>query len=153
MQVYFRTETERRQNRAARSTASSSQKRVASDSFQSLLNNVLPPEKESNYSLNQLWQQLPSAEKELLADPNDKNLAKYRQIVVNIARQTLAKNIRSKKMHRRDQKGRKVELTVIEVIDERLQQMATLMHSLHNSAFNLFKKLEEIRGLLLDQRQ
>lgn len=147
--------SKRNQSGKSRSARSASVEKAATGPatpFIEILNNILPPDDVDSYDLNVLWSELPGAERRLLDSPGDENLTVYRDIVKRIAAATLKKNVRVKKLKRKNRRGETVELSVIEIIDERLQKMALLMHSGRNSAFALLKTAEEIRGLLLDIR-
>lgn len=121
--------------------------------FLEILEEVLPPEDAASYDLHGLWSALPDAERQLLDHPSAENFARYRELIKGIAAATLKKNTRVRTLTRRGRKGQDVQLQVVEVIDQRLQQMAIMMQSQRNSAFVMLKTFEEIRGLLLDVRE
>ena len=121
--------------------------------FMEILEEVLPQDRVENRDLHDLWAELPDAEKELLNHPDDENLRRYRELVIGIAKATLDRNVRVKKLRRKNSQGETVELNIIEVIDNRIQKMAIMMHSRGNSAFNILKTVEEIRGILFDARE
>ena len=121
--------------------------------FEQILNEVLPAGGPSTGDLHQFWQDLPWAERSLLDHPSEENLQNYRRIVLGIARETLRANTRLRKITRRNRAGEELQLTVVEFIDERLQRMANMIHSKRNSAFQLLKTVEEIRGVLFDARE
>ena len=126
---------------------------AARSPFQQILQEVLPAESAQQRDLQELWQELPDTEKELLEHPSDRNLRRYRELVIKIARATLQQNTRVRKVRRRNSRGETVELSVVEFINARLQKMAeTILHP-QNSAFHLLKTVEEIRGVLLDVRE
>lgn len=120
--------------------------------FHKILEEVLPSGDETTSELNQLWQILPDMEKKLLESPITENLMEYRELVKKIASVTLKQNFRIKKIKRKLKNSETIELSVIEVLNEKLQQMTRVMQSPDNSAFFLLKTLEDIRGLLLDIR-
>ena len=161
MQIRVSTETNprRRLNRKTKTTANkvninptNSTSTSAPTSFQEIMDGVLPIEEETNVNLHRLWQELPRLERMFLADYSEKSLSAYRNAVIQIAKLTLQKNVNLKKI-RKLNKNKKVELTLLEFLDERLQRMAILMFSPQNSAFSMLKILDEIRGILLDVRQ
>lgn len=151
MQVTTTTETTR-QKRTLGGKTMDRVKSTARSPFQLILEEILPPEQD-NQSLRNLWSGLPDLEKELIARPTQENLDVYKNTVRKIAQETLRKNVRVKKLKRKNRRNETVELNVIEVLDDRLQKMAIMMHSPGNSAFTLFKTMEEIRGILLDIRE
>ncbi|MCB1309625.1 MAG: DUF327 family protein [Leptospiraceae bacterium] len=155
MQVRLTTDTDYRRNRTgkARTENRSGSATESRSPFQSLLEEVLPPDDNEAVDLHRLWEKLPDAERDFLANPTDAHLETYREVVKNIAAITLRRNTRVQKVKRRNRNGEMVELSVLEIIDERLQKMAHLMQSPGNSAFQLLKTVEEIRGILLDVRE
>jgi uncharacterized protein YaaR (DUF327 family) len=118
--------------------------------FQRILDEVLPPESHKSADLNQLWSELPGAEKALIELGSEENLIRYRNLVKDIVKATISTNLQLKKMKRRSRSGEDMELTVLRVVDERLRSMVAMLHSPRNSAFQLMKSMDEIRGLLLD---
>ncbi len=122
----------------------------AESPFQKVLNEVLPPQSQAGTDLNQLWSQLPDAEKALIELATEENLNRYRNLVKNIASATISTNIQLKKMKRRNRNGDDVELSVLRFVDERLRAMVAMLHSPRNTAFQMMKSMDEIRGILLD---
>ncbi len=127
---------------------------VQKSPFEEILDEVLPAERAgAPNDLHSLWKSLPDAERELMDHPSNANLYRYRDLVIAIARETLRRNARVKKLRRRNRHGDVIELSIVEFVDERLQKMANLMHAPGNSAFLMLKTVEEIRGALLDVRE
>ncbi|MBX7059236.1 MAG: YaaR family protein [Leptospirales bacterium] len=122
-------------------------------SFQEILEEVMPAQRSETRDLKQLWSELPEAERQLIEKQSDENLQRYKQLVAAIARETLRRNTRIRKIRRRSRSGDEVELSIVEFVDERLQRMANLIHSRGNSAFQILKAVEEIRGILIDVRE
>lgn len=120
--------------------------------FQAILEEVLPPENDSDLDLHKLWGRLPEAENDLIESTTDENLNTYREIIRGILGATLKRNARVKKMVRRSRRGDELELNVVEFVDERLQKMIYAIRSRENTAFQIFRGIEEIRGILLDIR-
>lgn len=120
--------------------------------FQQILETVLPPDDVESYDMLALWNELPDIERKVIEFPTDENLDYYKDLVKRIAAATLKKNTSVKKLKRKNQRGETFELSVMQIIDKRLQQMTNMMHSPRNSAFQLLSTLNEIRGLLLDIR-
>ena len=121
--------------------------------FMEILEEILPQDKIENRDLHQLWSDLPGAERNLLDAQSEENFKNYKDLVTAIARATLQRNVRIRKMKRKNSRNETVELSILEIIDNRLQKMAIMMHSRENSAFALLKTVEEIRGILFDARQ
>ncbi len=153
MQVKLTTDTNFQKRDKKKSSPVSSPDAPSRSPFLTILDEVLPSHQEESRDLHQLWSQLPDLEKELLDNPSEANLTAYRETVRSIARQTLDRNVKLKKIHRRTRLGETVELNAIQVLDDRLHRMALMMQSRNNSAFQLLRQMEEIRGLLLDLRE
>ena len=120
------------------------------NSFQKIMDEVLPPQNEKNISLNRLWKDLPQAERDLLDQQSQTNLEKYRKLIMQIAKTTIKKNTVLKKIRKKNKKGEWIELSVLSFIDKRLEDMVVILHSEQNSAFSILKAMEEIRGILVD---
>jgi len=153
MQVKILTETDYRKKPLKKRDESISPVHSGGNSFLNILEEVLPSGIAENQNLHELWSRLPEMEKNLIENPSNKNLDDYRETVRQIASQTLNKNVRLKKIYRKNKRNEKVELHVIEYLDSRIQKMAVMMHSRENSAFNILKTLDEIRGILLDLKR
>ena len=153
MQVKILTETDYRKKPVKKRDESTAAVQGEGNSFLNILEEVLPSSIEGNQNLHELWSMLPEREKNLIENPSNKNLEDYREVVRQIASQTLNKNVRLKKIYRKNRRNEKVELHVIEYLDSRIQKMAVMMHSRENSAFNILKTLDEIRGILLDLKR
>ena len=153
MQIRLSTETDLRRRSTQKAGSPSKGGGPGPSSFQSIMDEVLPPEQEANLDLNRLWKELPQAERGLLEHCSQENLERYRRIVIQVAKVTLKKNVSLKKIKQYKQQGKIVELSVVEYIDERLQKMLGLLRAPQNSAFAMLKSIEEIRGLLMDIRQ
>ena len=154
MQIRLTTETDlRRRNTQKTLSAAKGGAGPKANSFQSMMDEVLPPEQETNLDLNRLWKELPDVERDLLGHSSQENLDRYRKIVIQIAKMTLKKNVSFKKIKQRKAQGKWVELSVVEYVDERLQKMIGLLRAPQNSAFAMLKSIEEIRGILMDLRR
>ncbi|MCB1157839.1 MAG: DUF327 family protein, partial [Leptospiraceae bacterium] len=73
-------------------------------------------------------------------------------LVKDIIDQILQNNTEIVHARRRGRHDKKILVTV-KIIDENLQLLALTMLSTQNSAFNLLKQIEKIRGLLLDLKE
>lgn len=138
---------------AGRASSSGESVDAVRSPFLQILDEILPPSRLESRDLHQLWEQLPDLERELLDHPSNANLARYKELVIAIARETLRTNTRIKKIRRKNRKGELIEMSVVEFIDERLQKMAHMMTAPGNSAYFMLKTVEEIRGILLDVRE
>ena len=124
------------------------------NSFLDLLTEVLPASTPERASLQNLWSQMPQAERDLVDNPSKENLGAYQDLVRAIARQTLDEAMKVEKRTRPATFSRaQNELTTVRIIDEKLHRMALVMLSPENSAFSMMKSLAEIRGFLMDMRR
>lgn len=119
--------------------------------FEVILDDIIPPENQSDHEYHQLWSNLPSAEKNLIHLPTEENLSHYRELIRKIAGLTLKRNTRVKKLNRKSRNAT-VELNVVDILDDRLQQMVLMIQSRKNTAFQIMNSLDEIRGILIDLR-
>ena len=154
MQVRLTTDTNYRRSKGGSISRPEKSEGVARSPFLQILDEVLPPEKVgADGDLHELWQELPDVERELLNHPSNENLRRYRDVALGIARATLRRNARVKKIRRRNRKGEMIELSLVEFVDDRLQKMAHMLSAPGNSAWFMLKTVEEIRGMLLDVRE
>lgn len=133
----------------AKSLAGSDDMRVKSP-FESILDEVLPPENDSDVDLHELWSSLPELENQLIESPTDKNLKAYRDLIKAILKETIQRNTAVRKLVRKGRSGGEYEMNVVSIVDERLQKMIYAIRSPGNTAFQILKNIEEIRGMLLD---
>jgi uncharacterized protein YaaR (DUF327 family) len=122
------------------------------NSFLSILEKLAPSTNEETKEINELWQQLPDAERNFLDNPNHENLTLYKNLVKSITQEILKKNMTLVQAKQRGRSDKKILMTV-KIIDENLQILATTMLNPSNSAFTLLKQVERIRGLLMDINQ
>ncbi|MCW7480125.1 YaaR family protein [Leptospira kanakyensis] len=118
-------------------------------SFLEILESIVPSGKEETRELNELWKDLPDLEKELIKDPNHRNLESYKKHIKQIAELILKKNYKVMQAPQRGRNDQK-DVRYVKVVDEKLDLLAKTMFSPNNSAFVILKQLDEIRGLLID---
>ncbi|GBF43435.1 hypothetical protein LPTSP2_27320 [Leptospira ellinghausenii] len=121
----------------------------AKQSFLEILESIVPSGKEETRELNELWKDLPDLEKDLIKDPNHKNLESYKKHIKQIAELILKKNYKVMQAAQRGRNDQK-DVRYVKVVDEKLDLLAKTMFSPNNSAFVILKQLDEIRGLLID---
>jgi|JI9StandDraft_1071089.scaffolds.fasta_scaffold00573_8 uncharacterized protein YaaR (DUF327 family) len=131
---------------------SSSKIKEKENSFLSILESIVPSNKEETREINELWQRLPEMEKRFLNTPNQENLQEYKKLVKDITNTILKNNTHLSQAKQRGRNDKKVLMTV-KILDENIQILATTMLSPQNSAFSLLKQLERIRGLLMDLKE
>ena len=131
---------------------SSSKIKEKENSFLSILESIVPSNKEETREINELWQKLPEMEKRFLNTPNQENLQEYKKLVKDITNTILKNNTNLSQAKQRGRNDKKVLMTV-KILDENIQILATTMLSPQNSAFSLLKQLERIRGLLMDLKE
>lgn len=76
-------------------------------SFLEILESIVPAGKEETRELNELWKDLPDLEKDLIKDPNHKNLESYKKHIKQIAELILKKTTRSCKLRNGDEMTKK----------------------------------------------
>lgn len=122
------------------------------NSFLSILESIVPSTNEETREINQLWQKLPDMEKRFLDAPNQNNLTEYKKLVKDITNAILKKNMQLTQARQRGRSDNKILMSV-KIIDEKIQVLAMTMLNPNNSAFNLLKQIEEIRGMLMDIKE
>lgn len=126
-------------------------KKNETNTFQSLIEEVLPEHKEPE--LHQLWLELPEVEKQLIRSPNEEILEQYKKIVQRIAKLLIEKNLKLETLKRRTATGKEILLSYVKIIDIKLHRMMLALQSKQNTAFEILRNLKEIRGLLLDLKR
>ncbi|MDF3820930.1 YaaR family protein [Leptospira sp. 96542] len=150
------------QNQNPKSVSTSTQKKgnekvarpaldESKQSFLDILESIVPSGSEETRELNELWKDLPDLEKNLISDPNQKNLKTYKDHIKQIAEIILKKNYKVLQAPQRGRNDQK-DIRYVKVIDEKLDILARTMFSPSNTAFAILKQLDEIRGLLVDLR-
>ncbi len=119
--------------------------------FDELIEELIPQKKEPE--LHRLWKELPEVEKQLIENPTEEHLEKYKQLVKNIAEILIKRNMKIESIRRRTNSGKEVILSYVKVIDDKLHKMMLAIQSKKNTAFEILRNLKEIRGLLLDLKQ
>ena len=122
------------------------------NSFLSILESIVPSDREETREINELWQRLPEMEKRFLNTPSQENLQEYKKLVKDITNTILKNNTQLSQAKQRGRNDKKVLMTV-KILDENIQILASTMLSPQNSAFSLLKQLERIRGLLMDLKE
>jgi uncharacterized protein YaaR (DUF327 family) len=124
----------------------------AGSSFIEILESIVPSDKEDTREINELWQKLPDSEKRFLKEPNNENLNQYKMLVKDIINAIMKSNTMLVQARQRGKNDKKILMSV-KIIDDNIQLLAMTMLSPNNSAFNLLKQIEKIRGLLMDLKQ
>ncbi|MBP9162902.1 MAG: DUF327 family protein [Leptospiraceae bacterium] len=122
------------------------------NSFLSILESIVPSDREDTREINELWQKLPEMEKRFLNTPSQENLQEYKKLVKDITNTILKNNTQLSQAKQRGRNDKKILMTV-KILDENIQILASTMLSPQNSAFSLLKQLERIRGLLMDLKE
>jgi uncharacterized protein len=132
------------------SVAGSPELRTEASPFNDILNELLPPADVSNLDLHGLWSRLPQAERDLIDNPSQKNLIAYKEIVKRILKQSVEKIFDNTKIIHVNRSKVKVEQHYIKILDEKLHKMTLMIQAPGNTAFNILRNLDDIRGLLID---
>ncbi|TGK21109.1 DUF327 family protein [Leptospira fluminis] len=118
--------------------------------FFELVENLLPYSQEKTRDLNSLLRDLPDAERNFLKSPTYENLNVYKKIVQSILREAMDRNARVETLRSRAKGGSEKMYQIVTVIDEKVQTLADFIIHPENSTFDLMKRMENIRGLLVD---
>lgn len=124
-------------------------------SFLEILESVLPSDGESTKDLNDLWKDLPQKEKSLIEKRTNEALELYKSHIRNILKLSLEKNTKlitiegRKRLHSLNRTVESQE-RYVKILDEKLHLLTQMLVSKDNSAFQILKTLEDIRGLLYD---
>jgi uncharacterized protein YaaR (DUF327 family) len=156
MQIKIQQDLPFRRKRTAGSSADSTRSAAATASateglspFQQVLEEILPSSEAGNRSLQELWADLPSVEKEFIEKQTNASMNRYKELVVAIARKTIEHNMKVLKIRKKKPgKIEEAELNVVKILNEKLDGMLKIIRSPDNSAFQLLSQMEEIRGIL-----
>ena len=99
-------------------------------------------------TINELVNSLKDQEKRFLNQQTVYELQKYKAIVQKILKTVMDDGFTTMKLKRR--RREKADFIIIKDINIKLEEIAKYITSSSNKAFNVFKKIEEIRGLILD---
>ncbi len=120
-------------------------------SFQELLEQIAPSHKPQTKDIHELWKDLPQLERELIRTRSIEALENYKNQVRSLLGLILQKNVEYKKLRSpipgTDQKR---EYTYLEYLDEKLKLLAEIISHPQNSAFQILKQMDNIKGFLID---
>lgn len=88
--------------------------------------------------------------KQLKENPNFENLRAYKEAVKSFLTQIITKSYQLEERRFIDTQGRRRVYLLVNQIDAELEELTRMFFNRHLSTLNLAKKLDEIRGLLLD---
>lgn len=118
--------------------------------FFELVEHLLPYNQERTRDLNTLLRDLPDAERNFLRSPSYANLEVYKRIVQGILKEVMDRNTSLETLKTRVRGGSEKVYQVVKIVDEKIQTLADFIVHPENSTFELMKKMEDIRGLLVD---
>jgi uncharacterized protein len=120
-------------------------------SFNELLEEIAPSNQESTRDINLLWKDLPDLERNLIHTRSPIALENYKEHIKILLTTILAKNVRVGKSFT-PIKGStaKKEFSHLEYINSKLKLLAETITHPQNSAFQILKQLDNIKGFLLD---
>jgi uncharacterized protein YaaR (DUF327 family) len=95
-----------------------------------------------------LMEDLKEQEKNFLERQTTYELNKYKSIVQKILKTILTDGFKSKKLKR--SRRDRADFIIVQDINKRLLEISKHITDNTNKAFNLLKKIDEIRGLILD---
>jgi|JI8StandDraft_1071087.scaffolds.fasta_scaffold26864_3 uncharacterized protein YaaR (DUF327 family) len=119
--------------------------------FLDLLESIAPKNKEETKDIHDLWKELPGIERDLIDDRSPINLTRYKNQVNSLLKAILLTNnsIKTQYTPIRGSNAKK-EFSHIEYFDEKLKLLAETITHPQNSAFQILKQLDNIKGFLLD---
>ncbi len=118
--------------------------------FFELVEHLLPYNQERTRDLNSLLRDLPDAERNFLKSPNYSNLEVYKRIVQGILKEVMDRNTNLETLRTKAKGGSEKVYQVVQIVDEKIQTLADFIVHPENSTFDLMKRMEDIRGLLVD---
>ncbi|EQA45212.1 PF03885 family protein [Leptospira broomii serovar Hurstbridge str. 5399] len=118
--------------------------------FFELVEHLLPYSQEKTRDLNSLLRDLPDAERNFLKSPTYENLNVYKRIVQAILREVMDRNTSVETLRSRARGGSEKIYQLINTVDDKVQTLADFIIHPDNSTFDLMKRMEDIRGLLVD---
>lgn len=118
--------------------------------FFDLIEHLLPYNQEKTRDLNSLLRDLPDAERNFLRSPTYANLEAYKRIVQGILKEVMDRNTSLETLRTRAKGGSEKVYQVVQIVDEKIQTLADFIVHPENSTFDLMKRMEDIRGLLVD---
>ncbi|EPG74216.1 PF03885 family protein [Leptospira fainei serovar Hurstbridge str. BUT 6] len=118
--------------------------------FFELVEHLLPYSQEKTRDLNSLLRDLPDAERNFLKSPTYENLNVYKRIVQAILREVMDRNTSIETLRSRAKGGSEKIYQLINTVDDKVQTLADFIIHPDNSTFDLMKRMEDIRGLLVD---
>ncbi|EIE02202.1 YaaR family protein [Leptospira licerasiae] len=132
------------------SSVSDSQIPDSKSEFFDLVEHLLPYNQERTRDLNSLLRDLPDAERNFLKSPTYANLEVYKRIVQGILKEVLDRNTSIETLRTRARGGSEKVYQVVQIVDDKIQTLADFIVHPENSTFDLMKRMEDIRGLLVD---
>lgn len=119
--------------------------------FADYLEEIAPAGKEETKDINQLWKDLPGLERELINTKSPIALENYKQQVKSLLNLILTKNVKYQKISTPIRGTQmKKEYTHVTYFNEKLKTLAEIITDPRNSAFQILKQMDSIRGFLLD---
>jgi uncharacterized protein YaaR (DUF327 family) len=99
-------------------------------------------------TVEELMEDLKEQEKNFLERQTPYELNKYKSIVQKILKTILTDGFKTEKLKR--SRGDRADFIIVQDINKRLLEISKHITDNSNKAFNLLKKIDEIRGLILD---
>ena len=119
--------------------------------FLELLESIAPKNREETRDIHDLWRELPSLERDLIDNRSASNLEKYKNQVKALLLAILNTNTKVKTQYTNIKgSSAKKEFSHIQILDEKLKLLAETIYHPQNSAFQILKSLDNIKGFLLD---
>jgi uncharacterized protein YaaR (DUF327 family) len=119
--------------------------------FLNLLESIAPSNKEQTKDINELWRDLPALERELIETKSQDAMERYKNQIRSLLQVIIKNNTRVQKQFTPIRgSSLKKEYSHIEIVDEKLKILAETIAHHQNSAFQILKQMDSIKGFLLD---
>jgi uncharacterized protein len=119
--------------------------------FLELLESIAPKNREETRDIHDLWRELPSIERDLIDNRSSSNLERYKNQVKALLLAIINTNTKVKIQYTAIRgTSAKKEFSHIQVLDDKLKLLAETISHPQNSAFQILKSLDNIKGFLLD---
>lgn len=100
--------------------------------------------------LDNLLKDIGEQSKKMLNGYNIKDLVRYKEMVKKYLKEAMERMYKLKEQAGWDRRGRHKIYSIIEVVDKELEELTGLFMAEQKDSIQILKKLDEIKGLLLD---
>lgn len=100
--------------------------------------------------LENLIKKIDEQGKKLSESMTMKELKVYKELVRSFLKETVGKSYQAKEDTHMNRRGRHKVYTIVEQVDQKLEELATVVMEQQSGKIDVLAKLDEIKGLLLD---